>query len=372
MKIAVIASNKLRITQNVGAGPEIFVYSFIKNFVKKKDGFEMTAFSSGDSDLPVPIESINKLSSIEDENIGEEWHKLYEFMLLSKAFSQQNNFDAYHINIGNGEVVFPFLNFVSKPIIITLHSSLYDSKGKKYLSMFSKNRNVFFVSISQYQKNLIKDLNYIDNIYHGIDTTEFEFSQTANEEAFWIGRGIPEKGLDVAFETLKYLKKPGVFFISLRQNHQDWVNNILSQKNGNSQVQYNTARGDVIEQYKKSKMLLFPIRWEEPFGLVMIESMACGTPVVAFARGSVPEIIKDGETGYIVNPSDNDIRGNWIVKKTGLEGFKEAVARIYSLSQDDYLKMRFACRNHIETGFSINTMIEKYKNVYQKIINRNH
>jgi len=75
--------------------------------------------------------------------------------------------------------------------------------------------------------------------------------------------------------------------------------------------------------YSKSKLTLSPIQWEEPFGLVMIESMACGTPVVAFARGSVPEVIADGKTGFIVNPSDNDIRGNWIIKKRALRAWSK-------------------------------------------------
>ena len=69
----------------------------------------------------------------------------------------------------------------------------------------------------------------------------------------------------------------------------------------------------------ESKIMLMPIKWEEPFGMVMIEAMACGTPVVAYARGSVPEVIKDGETGLIVNPSEEDKRGDWIIKKTGYD-----------------------------------------------------
>lgn len=370
MRIAILGSNKLRISQNVAAGPEIFIYTFVKKFLSNIDSYQLTVFASGDSDLPTKIESINQMASIEDKNIGEAWHKLYEFSLLSKAFSEQNNFDLYHVNIGNGEIALPFANFVKKPILITLHSRLDDSKTKKYLSLF-KNKNVYFVPISNYQKNSLKDLNYVQTIYHGIDLNVFEFSQEQTSKIFWIGRGIPEKGLDDAFEAVKYCKKPATFFISPRESHEVWLNDLLSKKPDLAKIHYyNAKRSDVIAQYKKSKLFLFPIKWEEPFGLVMLEAMACGTPIVAYARGSIPEVVEDGKTGFLINCSQDDVRGNWIIKKTGIEGIKEAIDKIYSMSEDEYQKMRLACRSHIEKNFSVEKMVNEYKTVYQQIVTR--
>jgi glycosyltransferase involved in cell wall biosynthesis len=100
----------------------------------------------------------------------------------------------------------------------------------------------------------------------------------------------------------------------------------------------------------------------------MIEAMACGTPVVAYARGSVPEVIKDGETGFIINSSENDIRGNWIVKKTGIDGLCEAVEKIYSMPQEQYHQMRRNCRAHVEKRFTIERMIEEYVRIYYQIL----
>jgi len=124
------------------------------------------------------------------------------------------------------------------------------------------------------------------------------------------------------------------------------------------------------ELYGNAKATLFPIRWEEPFGLVMTESMSCGTPIIAFARGSVPEIIKDGETGFIVNSSRKDTRGNWIIKKTGLAGMIEAINKIYDMSTDDYLEMRKNCRKHIEKNFTLEKMVDGYEKVYRKILKK--
>src|SRR5207249_3429601 len=114
-------------------------------------------------------------------------------------------------------------------------------------------------------------------------------------------------------------------------------------------VDFNTK----IQYYKDASYFIYPIQWEEPFGLVFIESMACGTPVIAFARGAVPEIVKDGETGFIINSSENDIRGNWIIKKTGIEGLSEAIERMYLMNENDYRNMREACRSHVEKNFTI-------------------
>ena len=100
----------------------------------------------------------------------------------------------------------------------------------------------------------------------------------------------------------------------------------------------------------------------------MVEAMATGTPVVAFARGSVPEVVKDGQTGFIVNPSDDDIRGDWIIKKTGFEGLIEAVGKIYSMPKDQYQQMRLACRTYVEKNFTVEAMVDAYEKVYEQIL----
>jgi glycosyltransferase involved in cell wall biosynthesis len=99
------------------------------------------------------------------------------------------------------------------------------------------------------------------------------------------------------------------------------------------------------------------------------ESMACGTPVITYARGSAPEIIIDGVTGFLVNQSEELKRGNWIIKKTGIDGLCEAIERIYTMPENQYRQIRKACRTHVEQNFTVEKMIDGYEKVYEKILN---
>lgn len=127
-------------------------------------------------------------------------------------------------------------------------------------------------------------------------------------------------------------------------------------------------RAEISTFYQRSKLFLFPLSWEEPFGLVLAESMACGTPVIAYARGSVPEIIKDGKTGFIINSSNDDSRGNYIIKKTGIEGLCEAVKKIYAMPETDFLTMRRECRTSVEERFTAEHMAQEYMELYKRLL----
>jgi len=112
-----------------------------------------------------------------------------------------------------------------------------------------------------------------------------------------------------------------------------------------------------------AKALLFPILWEEPFGMVMIEAMACGTPVIAYNHGSVSEIVVDGLTGFIIDPDNEDRpnKGKWVIKKQGVEGLVEAIRRIGELNRN-------ACRKHVEANFTVEMMVRGYELIYKKIL----
>lgn len=374
MKIAIICSNFVSITKEVKKGTEIFDYILIDNLVKNSKDLDIIAFASGDSDLPVTIESVDYHSSVSDKSIlQKDKHIIFELTLLSKAFSMQDNFDLYHINIGDGDIALPFAPFVKKPILITLHYTQDAEYINKYFSLFRNYKNVHFVSISDTQREFFPDLNYAATIYHGIETEQFKFNPRGGETVMWAGRGIPDKGLSVVFQILKKVRRKAKIFPLKKEEHIEWLNKQItdlkqSVVDDNILVEFDKDRLDLITHYQSSKLFLFPIQWEEPFGLVLIESLSCGTPVVAFARGSVPEIVKDGKTGFIVNPSDSDIQGDWIIKKTGIDGLCEAIEKIYSMPKKGYQKMRQNCRTLAEKSFSAKRMVSEYLKVYEKII----
>ncbi|MBI2074602.1 MAG: glycosyltransferase [Candidatus Levybacteria bacterium] len=371
MKIAIVCSNYLSINKHTKNGTRIIVRDFINNLVNQKD-IEVVAFASGDSDLPVRIESVSYLSTIEDKAVMRaNRHILFELALLSKAFSEQEEFDLYHINLGDGDIALPFARFVKKPLLVTLYHPTDVEYAKKYLNLFKDCKNIFFVVPTNRQREMIPDLPYVATIPHGINTGDFKFYSKGGLSMMWAGRVVPDKGMDIAIDLANRTERSLKLFGTIRKEYEKWFEEkVLPDVKcfKNISLTLGKDRLDLIKDFQTSKLFLFPLQWEEPFGLVLIEAMSCGTPVVAYARGSIPEIIKDGETGFIVNSSDSDIRGDWIVKKTGIEGLIEAVERIYSMPENEYLAMREACRKHIEKNFTIEKMVEEYKRVYKKIV----
>jgi glycosyltransferase involved in cell wall biosynthesis len=286
----------------------------------------------------------------------------------------QDQFDVYHVNIGNGELVLPFSRFVKKPIIITLHGHFLPTDAQEYFRLLEHQKNVYFVAISNSQRSFMPQLNYIRTIYHGVDVKRnFKFSANGGNSIMWAGRAIPEKGLDVVLQVIKATKKEGHLFMLTKTEFLEWLENKILKRlhsiNRSVSVnsEFNLSRLKLVPKYQNSKLFLFPVQWEEPFGLVMAEAMACGTPVVAYARGSVPEVVKDGVTGFVVNPSDDDIRGNFIIIKTGVEGLCEAVERIYAMSESEYKQMRLDCRRHVEKNFSVSRMVQEYIDIYKQV-----
>lgn len=377
MRIGIVNSNWVPISRYTKKGTEIFDYILIRSLAKisKQHKLNITAFASGDSNLPVPVESVSHKASSLDENVGLEHHKTFEMALVSKAFSMQDDFDLYHVNIGNGDVVLPFAPFVKKPILVTMHGSFLEEKyNKKYLSLFSNLKNIHFISVSDAQRRPFMNLNYVTTIYHGIDAESlWRFDDTGGEYIIWAGRAIREKGMITAIKSVMQAKKKAKMFPILNDQSPRWIRKVFEGEKKlpkNINVRFSVNRHDLVREYQKGKLLLFPIKWEEPFGLIMVEAMACGTPVVAYGRGSVPEVVLDGKTGFIVNPSDEEKAGDFIIKKTGMEGLVEAINRIYEMPEEEYQEMRKNCRQHVEDHFTIKKMAKSYAETYKKVLAR--
>ena len=332
-----------------------------------------------------PLSSVMTLNElIQTSNMAREveltfWFDMY-FTLIESV--KKFNFDLIHFHTNTPLSELTALSKISTPCVFTLHSyPQFPDIYAKFFNFFNARKNNYFVSISAYQQKKFTSTPFIKTIYNGIEITDFTFDEKGGDRMLFAGRIVKEKGIKEAILTAIRMKKELIITGSidpstLRINKKDYFTEEVApliEKN-NNQIQFinKTDRSMMTSFYTSGKVTLVPIAWDEPFGLVMIESMAAGTPVIAFSRGSVPEIVKDGETGFIVNPSDDDIRGNWIIKKTGIEGLCEAVERIYAMSEDKYHFMRRACRTHVETNFSMDNMVDEYVHVYKKILSQSN
>jgi glycosyltransferase involved in cell wall biosynthesis len=170
---------------------------------------------------------------------------------------------------------------------------------------------------------------------------------------------IPEKGALSAIRVAKKLKKHIQLAGSIPESQDEasyWYNKVKPSLNHGAKYLGLIPYNKMYTLYSRAKALLVPITWNEAFGLVMIEAMACGTPVIAFKHGSVPEVIKDKKTGFIVKNESQMIK---------------AVKKIYDMPQNEYMQMRRNCRKHVEENFSVERMVNDYEKLYYKIVKSN-
>ncbi len=286
---------------------------------------------------------------------------------LSEVFKDSHLYDIIHLQTEPVYLGMPFAQLTSTPVVVTNHNVFIPQEAP----LLREYKHIPIITISDYQRTIIPDLNYVSTVYNGIDVSEFPFNETSDDYMYHIGRLVKSKGVVEAVQVAKEVQRR---FIIAGKGTDDFIDAEIK-PHLSQHIEYKGMLGrqsnEWFDMYARAKLFLLPIQWDEPFGLVMIEAMATGTPVVAFARGAVPEVVKDGVTGYIVNPSDDDIRGDFIVKKTGLAGIKEAVERIYALAPDHYAKMRKNSRKHVEENFSEEKMVEGYIRVYTNILKGN-
>lgn len=272
---------------------------------------------------------------------------------------KKGNYDI--INAHNYRRLMYFSDFLDQPIIYTYHGNpledIINDIDKRRAKRFYKNN--LFIAISKQQKEIGKKyFNFIDVIPHGVDIVKYKFSNNYEEKLLFLGRIIERKGPDIAIKAAKNTNMP---LIIVGQESADKQNRIYFERKvepflkSPNQFIGHVSFDQVNQYYKRAKALLVPIKWEEPFGLVMIEAMACGCPVIAFKIGSAPEIIKDGETGYLVDMED------------GVQGFTNAIKKLNSLSPNEYSHMRKKCRERVEQCYTYEKMIDRYEELFEKV-----
>ena len=270
---------------------------------------------------------------------------LWDQRLLSELYRMERKgaFDIIHSHTPDRTLPFGFVS--TTPTVYTLHTPVM-TWHKDIFGLFAT-PNQYFVSISDAQRTPAPNLSWAKTIYNGLDLSLFPFAPRAQSDAFlFLGRLLPSKGLAESVEATR-LASEKLMIVGGPQPRNVYWNTHVAQYLSNA-IQYKgmLPYNETFSFYQRARALLAPIQWEEPFGLTMIEAMACGTPVIAFRRGSVPEIVKDGVTGFVVDT---------------VEEMAAAMKKIDSID-------RAACRRHVEQHFTVERMVDDYEKVFQKIL----
>ncbi len=334
MKIAILSPIAWR-TPPVKYGPWEQVASNIAEGLIEQ-GIDVTLFATGNSKTKGKLQYVSETAYAENTDIEP---KVWECLHISNLMEQSNNFDIIHNNFDF--LPLSYSQLIKTPMITTIHGF----SSPKILPVYKKyNADNFYVSISNSDRSA--ELDYIATVYNGINTDDFTFSPTPKDYLLFFGRIHPEKG---TYESIQIAKKSGrKLIISGLIQDEEYFETKVKPFINNEDILYVGNSGTL----KRDKLLgnafalLHPISFNEPFGLSVAEAMLCGTPVIAFNRGSMPELIENTKTGFLVNTIDEAV---------------DAVNSIKSIARN-------YCREWASSKFSRKKMIEGYLNIYKKVL----
>lgn len=298
-------------------------------------GMEVTLFATGDSVTAAKLDSVVAKGYAENTNQDA---KVLECLHISNLMEKASEFDLIHNHFDF--LPLSYTGLVKTPVITTIHGF----SSERIIPVYQKyNKTSHYVSISNANRHPL--LSYLGTVYNGLDTALFDFNDTPGEYLLFFGRIHPDKGTAEAIEiAIKSKRKLIIAGIIQDENYfRERVEPLLNE----DIVFYGAAgpekRNDLLQN---AFALLHPINFAEPFGLSVAEAALCGTPVIAFNKGSMPELINDGHTGFLVNNTEEAIEA---IKDTG------------SLN-------RKTCREWAEHKFSKEKMVEDYINLYHQIL----
>lgn len=299
-------------------------------------GIQVTLFASADSHTTGELAGVCERPYSEDPSIDP---KVWECLHIAELFRRADEFDLIHNHYDF--LPLSYSEFTHIPIVTTIHGFSSPSILPVYKAF---NDSTYYVATSEASK--CADLDYIATIHHGINLDQFRFQDKTGGYLLYFGRIHPDKGTHEAIEVARKTDKPLVI-AGIVQDEVYFKEQVAPHIDGTN-VKYIGSVGPEKRQEIMSRALalLHLIDFDEAFGLSVIESMACGTPVIAYGRGSVPELVRDGYNGFIVKDMDSAV---------------QAVGRIASID-------RHLCRDEVEKHFTCQRMAQEYLDVYHKIL----
>lgn len=346
MKIAQIVPVEETVPPRKYGGTELVASNITEELVAR--GHDVTLFAAGGSQtkahlVPIFDEPVRVLApNPEDSRLRD----AYKYISIGRAINEvmKGDFDVVHNHVGWR--LLPFEATINKPLITTLHGPLDVEYMQKVYGTYSKS---CYVSISNAQRLPMPNLNFVGTVYNGIDVKAFDFNPEPQNYLAFLGRMSPEKGPIQAIQAAKAANTKLIMAAKVDAVDKEYFEKEIWPLIDGNQIKFigevdHTGKNELL---KNAKGLIALIQWEEPFGLFMAEAMACGTPVIATNRGSVPELVQHGVNGYIV---ENTVEA--------------AASAINQINKID----RQRCRDIAQEKFSVEAMVDGYEGTYRQVI----
>jgi len=336
MRIAEIAPAWESVPPKGYGGTERVVAYLTEELVKQ--GHEVTLFATADSETSARLVPIGEQGVRSDAKLTDATP--LHIAACARVLDMADEFDILHFHLDY--VHFPLSRYSPVPMVTTFHNCL---NPPDFQPLFRQFRDCPVVSISLSHREPAPDLNWVGNIYHGLPLDLYHLEKSPKDYLAFLGRICPEKGVDRAIRIANQTGLPLKIASKVDDKQRKYLEEEIRPLMSLSNVEFVGEIGDHQKQefLGNARALLFPINWPEPFGLVMIEAMACGTPVIAFRNGSVDEVMEHGVSGFICDHIEEAVIG---------------VERVPELS-------RARCRQYFEHRFSVTRMANDYVSLYQ-------
>ncbi|GAB6273809.1 MAG: glycosyltransferase family 4 protein [Peptococcaceae bacterium] len=347
MRIAMVVPPWFKVPPDGYGGIEVIVSLLTDGLVLK--GHEVTLYSIASSVTKAHLHKIfdEEMKSCLDKPPSSFLNVALTHALGSYLDISRHEYDLIHDHTWKEGLC--CATFTGIPVVHTLHGP-FDEENKKFYRLFENQSKVHFITISNHQQVSFPGLNYSGTVYNGIKFDKYPYSEDKEDYFFYIGRFNAEKAPHLACEAAKKLGKRLILAGKVHEKAEVNYFNQYIKPYLNADITYIGELGHWSEEkmrlFSRGKAYLYPIQWEEPFGITMVEAMACGTPVIVFKRGSAPEVVDHNVTGFVVDT---------------MEEF------IGAAKQVDMIDPR-KCRERVEKMFTDKIMVDNYERLYMKAL----
>lgn len=341
MRIAQISSIYLSIPPKTHGGTERIVYYLCQHLTSR--GHQVELFASGDSKVDCPLHSVLPVSSLDDLHSTFYLEKEFEARNTYNLYLQAEHFDVIH---AHWPTLAPYFSVFTKTPTLITYAYIEKELHEYYRGHFP---NCIPVCISQAQARMLGEES-LPVVYNGVDVDEIPFNDHPEDFFIIVGRMTPGKGIGEAVR-IALKAKVRLLIVGAVTTHLPWSEEYFAKEVrphvDGDKIRYieRLPYSRLVEMMGRARGFLFPLQWDEPFGMVIVESMAAGTPVLTYLRGSMPELVQHGETGYLLGTEDEMV---------------EAIHRTGRLN-------RARCREWVRERFSVEQMVDGYEALYKRL-----